>query len=257
MGSPLDAFRLDGKVALVTGGAGGLGQVFARALAGVGADVALLGRNVDAVREAADSIGMETGRRTLALGTDVTAPEQVRAAVGGVREELGRLDILVNSAGVNVRRPSAEYSLEDWRQVVDISLTGSFLCSQAAAPGMIEAGWGRIINISSMLGLVSLPERPAYASAKTGLIGLTRTLALEWAQFNVLVNALAPGPFMTELNRPLLDNPEAYRAFTSKIPLGRWGDPDELAGALVFLASDASSFMTGAVLTVDGGWTAQ
>jgi NAD(P)-dependent dehydrogenase (short-subunit alcohol dehydrogenase family) len=254
---PLDLFRLDGRVALITGGAGGLGLIFARALAGVGADVALLGRRAEAAQSAAGAVAQEFGRRTLSVAADVTDPEQVRAAVAHVHDQLGRLDILINSAGVNIRRPSVEFSLEDWRKVIDINLTGSFICAQAAAPAMIESGWGRVINISSMLGMVGLGERPAYTAAKGGVIQLTRTMALEWAKHKVTVNALAPGPFGTEMNRPLMENPAAYRAFADKIPLNRWGETEELAGPIVFLASEASSFMTGAVLTVDGGWTAQ
>ena len=257
MDNPLDLFRLAGRVALITGGGGGLGTVFARTLAGAGANIALLGRRQEVVQAAADEIKGETGRTVLALSADVTDPDAVRVAVERVGNELGSLDILINNAGNNIRRPSLDFTMSDWNTVLSVNLTGAFICSQAVAPAMIANKWGRIINISSMLGLVGLEQRPAYTAAKGGLIQLTRTLGVEWAPYNVLVNALAPGPFETELNRPLIDNPVAYRAFADKIPLDRWGRTDELVGPILFLASEASSFMTGSVVTVDGGWTAQ
>jgi NAD(P)-dependent dehydrogenase (short-subunit alcohol dehydrogenase family) len=257
MNFPFDLFDLTGRVALITGGSGGLGKVFARALAGAGADIALLGRRLDAAEAEAKPVADETGRRVIAVQADVREPDAVQAAVERVVAELGKVDILINSAGVNVRRPALEFPLEDWNRVIDINLTGAFICSRAVAPGMIEAGWGRVINVSSMLGLVGLGERPAYTAAKGGLIQLTRTLALEWAKHNVTVNALAPGPFETEMNRPLIENPQAYRAFADKIPLNRWGKLHELAGAILYMAAPASDFMTGTVVTVDGGWTAQ
>lgn len=257
MSSALDIFRLDNRVALITGGGGGLGSVFARTLAEAGARVALLGRREEVAAAVAQAVTEATGQQAIAVAGDVTDETQVQAAIKRVQQELGSLDILVNAAGVNVRKPTVDFSLDDWRRVVDINMTGTFLCSKYAAPVMIATGWGRVINIASMLGQVGLGERPAYTAAKGGVIQLTRTLALEWATHGITVNALAPGPFATELNIPVLQNPTANKAFIDRIPLGRWGDPEELAGPILFLASQASSFMTGAVLTVDGGWTAQ
>jgi NAD(P)-dependent dehydrogenase (short-subunit alcohol dehydrogenase family) len=255
--SPASLFDLTGRTALITGAAGGLGTVFAHALAGAGAAVALVGRRVEPLARLAADVAAASGRPAVALAADVTDEAAVYALVGAATAALGPVDILVNSAGINIRRPGVDYDLADWQRVLQVNLTGPFLCARAFAPAMLARGWGRVINVSSMLGQVGLAERSAYTATKGGLLNLSRTLALEWAGRGVTVNTLAPGPFMTELNRPLLNNPAAYQAFVDRIPLGRWGEPDELAGPILFLASPASSFMTGAVLTVDGGWTAQ
>ena len=170
---------------------------------------------------------------------------------------LGRLDILVNNAGINIRQPTIEQSEEDFRRIIDTNLVGAFLVAQAVGRHMVRQKSGSVINVASMIGMVGLAERPGYTSSKGGLIQLTRTMALEWAPAGVRANALCPGPFETEINTPVLNDPTASAFFLERIPLGRWGKPRELGGAIVFLASDASSFMTGATLTIDGGWTAQ
>ena len=252
-----DRFSLRGRVAWVTGGTKGLGLQMAHALASAGADVVINSRHGEEAAAAAAAVAAQHGVRALGMGGDVTRPEDVTAIVERSHAELGAIDILVNNAGINVRLPTVDQPLEDWKRVLDVNLTGPFLCSKTVAPGMIRRGWGRIIHLSSILGHVGLAGRPSYSASKGALILLTRTQALEWARHGITVNALCPGPFATEMNRPLLDNPEAYQAFVSKIPMGRWGELPEIEGAVIFLASPAASYVTGTNLLVDGGWTAQ
>ena len=252
----LDIFRLNGKVAWITGGTKGLGLAMAKALAGVGADIVINSRTDSEAKSISEDLAKETGRRVWGKAADVTNGGEIESFVKQAHEEMGSIDILINNAGVNVRLPTTELPLEEWKRVVDINLTGPFVCTQAVLPKMIEKGWGRIIHISSILGQVGLAGRPPYTATKGGLILLTKTQALELATKGVTVNAICPGPFATDMNKPLLNDPEKYQAFVAKIPMGRWGEMNELDGAAIFLASNASSFVTGTTLTVDGGWTA-
>lgn len=253
----LDMFRLDGQVALVTGGNRGLGFTMAEALAEAGADVVVTSRDADAAARSAATIAERTGRRCIGVAVDVTNPQQVERMVQTAMDAFGQIDILVNNAGINIRKPIEEFDEASWDSVQDTNLKAPFLCAKAVVPHMKRRRYGRVINVASMLGLVALPERAAYCSSKAGLIQLTRVQALEWAPHNITVNALCPGPIATELNIPVMNNPEANAFFLNHIKLGRWGQPEELAGVIVFLASGASSFMTGSALVVDGGWTAE
>jgi NAD(P)-dependent dehydrogenase (short-subunit alcohol dehydrogenase family) len=253
----LDLFRLTGRRALVTGGTKGLGLTIATALAQGGADVAVVSRTQAQCLAAADDIARATGRRAVGLSADVTDAAQVDRLVASAEEALGPVDILVNNAGINVRGAAEELSERDWDAVVDVNLKAPFLLARRLGPKMRERGWGRVINLGSILSVIALPGRSPYASAKAGLLNLTKVLALEWAGSGVTVNALCPGPFATEMNKPLLEDPAKYQAFVAKIPMGRWGELHEVTGAALFLASEASSFVTGSALFVDGGWTAQ
>lgn len=255
--SVLDRFRLDGKVALITGGARGLGRTMAAALAEAGADIALAGRSKDTCQDAADGIASATGRQVAAFSADVTKIADVERLVDDVEREFGSVDILVNNAGINIRGPIQQLTEADWDAVIDTNLKGPFLCARAIGPRMVSRGWGRVINLGSVLGVIALPGRAPYASSKAGIINLTRVLALEWAGTGVTANAICPGAFATEMNRSLLDDPVKYKEFVAQIPMGRWGELEELTGAVVFLASDASSYVTGTPLFVDGGWIAR
>jgi NAD(P)-dependent dehydrogenase (short-subunit alcohol dehydrogenase family) len=253
----LDRFRLEGRRALVTGGARGLGRTMALALAEVGAEVAVASRTLEDCRAAAEEIARTTGRRCAAFSVDLNRPGEMGPFVREVESGFGAVDILVNNAGINIRGPAEEIDEADWDAVVGTNLKAPFLLARALGPGMCARGWGRVINLGSILSVVALPGRAPYVSSKAGLLGLTRVLALEWADRGVTVNAICPGPFATDMNRQLLSDPVRYKAFIEKIPMGRWGELDDIAGVAVFLASDASAFVTGTALFVDGGWTAQ
>jgi NAD(P)-dependent dehydrogenase (short-subunit alcohol dehydrogenase family) len=253
----LEQFRLKGRRALITGGAKGLGQVIAKALAEAGADVAIASRSLADCQTAAEEIAALTGRQTFACAADVAQASEIEGLREAVEGALGPVDILVNNAGINVRGAAEELSESDWDAVIATNLKAPFLAARAFGPGMCRRGWGRVINMGSILSVIGIAGRAPYASSKAGVLNLTRVLALEWAAQGVTVNAICPGPFATDMNKPLLNDPAKYQAFVEKIPMRRWGELHEIAGAALFLASDASSYVTGSALFIDGGWTAQ
>lgn len=253
----LDRFNMHNKTALITGGSQGLGAEMAQALASAGANVAICSRSEHRVRSVAAELRNTYNTQALALACDVADPDQVEATVARTIDTFGQIDVLINNAGINIRGSIEELTLEQFRQVQATNVTGVWLMCRAVALHMKARRYGRVINVGSTLSVVSIPGRTPYAASKGAVLQITRTLALEWAPYNITVNAILPGPFGTEMNRSLLDNPDQYQAFISQIPLGRWGNLDEIGGLALFLASDASSFVTGAGIAIDGGWTAR
>ncbi len=252
----IDQFRLDGKVALVTGSAQGLGQGMALALAEAGADLALLDRSEPL--ETVQSVGA-LSRQVLPLKVDLLAASvgDLGKVIQSVVDRFGRLDILVNNAGIIRRAPALEFSEQDWDEVIGINQKAVFFLCQAAGRQMRTQGGGKIINIASMLSFQGGILIPSYTASKSAVAGLTRALANEWARYNINVNAIAPGYMATENTRPIREDPKRAASILERIPAGRWGTPADLAGVVVFLASEAASYLNGAIIPVDGGWLAR
>jgi NAD(P)-dependent dehydrogenase (short-subunit alcohol dehydrogenase family) len=249
-------FRLDGRTAVVTGASSGLGVVMAEALAGAGANVVLAARRQQRIDELERSIN-GAGGKALALRCDVSSEADVDRVVAATLERFGSLDVLVANAGVADPQPAEQESLDHFKRVLDVNLGGVFLCAQRCARVMLGAGKGVIINVASVLGVVGAGQIPqaSYTASKGGVVNLTRELAAQWARRGIRVNAILPGWFPSEMTAGMFDNDDGKRWIRGRTPMGRAGDPKELAGALLFLASDASTYVTGALITVDGGWT--
>ncbi len=250
-------FDLSGKVALVTGGSKGLGLAMAAGLASAGAKIMLVNRNAEEGIQAAKDLTTDYGIKAISFSADISDLQQTEAMVKAAIETFGQIDILINSAGINIRGPIDEITPEDFAKVMHVNVTGTWLCSRAVIPFMKKNGSGKIINLASTLGLVGLANRTPYASSKGAVVQMTRALGLELAPFNINVNALCPGPFLTEMNLPIAETEEGKKFIVGATALSRWGKLQEIQGAAIFLASDAASYMVGSMLTVDGGWTAR
>ncbi len=250
-------FDLTGKSAIITGGSKGLGLAMAAGLASAGANLMLVNRNQEEGIQAAKELSIAYGTTVISFSADITRKEKTEAMSKEAMNAFGQIDILINSAGINIRGPIDEVTPEDFAKVMEVNVTGTWLCSRAVTPYMKKNGNGRIINMASTLGLVGLANRTPYASSKGAVVQMTRALALELAPFNIMVNAICPGPFLTEMNISIAESDEAKKFIVGATALGRWGMLREIQGAAIFLASDAASYMVGSMLTVDGGWTAK
>jgi gluconate 5-dehydrogenase len=248
-------FDLTGRVALVVGGHGGLGKAIALAIADAGADVVVASRNLDALKATVKEIQAK-GRKSLAVSVDVVDAKQVNRMVEDILKVFPRIDILVNAAGLAIRKPADTFPIDDWQRVMDVNARGTWLCCQAVGRVMIKQHSGKIINLSSVRGRYGLPSGyAAYCPSKGAVDTLTRTLACEWAKHNVLVNAIAPTVVETELTKELLADVEYAKTMKARIPMGRWAMTDDIVGPCIFFASDAANFVTGQILYIDGGVT--
>ncbi|HSU61851.1 MAG TPA: SDR family NAD(P)-dependent oxidoreductase [Bryobacteraceae bacterium] len=247
---------LSGKVAVITGASKGLGKAMALALSQRGAAIALVSRDMGKL----ESVGAEirnSGGQAAAFQADVRDEKQVQDVEKQVTGRLGKAQILINNAGINVRKNLIDFTLEEWQSVVDTSLTSAFLMCRAFVPHMRGSGYGRILNMTSIMSHVSLPGRTAYSAAKAALLGMIRALALELAPEGITVNGISPGPFGTEMNLPIMQNPDANAQFIASIPVGRWGKVEEIGSLAAYLCSEEAGFITGTDILIDGGWTAR
>jgi NAD(P)-dependent dehydrogenase (short-subunit alcohol dehydrogenase family) len=248
--------KLQGRIALVTGASKGLGKAMSLALAAAGARVALVSRDMQKLESVAAEI-RERGGQAEAFRADVADESSVVVLEREVSNRLGKVQVLVNNAGVNVRKSITDFTLDEWNYVLGTNLTAVFLMCRSFVPHMKGSGYGRILNMTSTMGHVSIAGRAAYSSSKAGLLGLTKAVALELAAEGVTVNGISPGPFATEMNTVLMQNPEVNQQFLAKIPVGRWGKVEDIGTLAVYLCSEDASFITGTDILIDGGWCAQ
>jgi len=247
---------LKGRTAVITGGSRGLGEAMAKALAESGARIALVARDTKRLGEVRDAIAGAGGTADI-FAADVTQENDVAKLADSVHQRFGHPQILINNAGTNIRKNLVDYTLDEFRSVLDSSLISTFLMCRAFVPGMKGLGYGRILNMTSIMSHVSLPGRTAYSSAKAALLGLTRALALELVSEGITVNGISPGPFATDMNTAVLNNPEANAQFLASLPIGRWGKVEEIGTLACYLCSEAAGYITGTDILIDGGWTAK